>query len=101
MSEPTLAKIIDKFIGECRSAPLIPDFREVVSKSREVLVDKQREQYRKDAKDFWGGTFHDDEVKQIVSTIKRRLLGECPDDEWNAHMETLRSAEKLSASSLR
>lgn len=90
----TFRKMVDIFIGSFKSAPLIPDFRDMMAKVRAEAYEANRVQHKKDADDFWAGTYHTDDIKVIVGTIKRRLLGQCSDEEWASHMATLSQAER-------
>ena len=96
LSNECFTKIVDTFIGSYRQAPLVPDFLSIMEQTRAAAYEKKKEQIKQDSKDFWAGTYHPEEVKQIIGTIKRRINGECPDDEWAAHMDSLKQAERQS-----
>lgn len=85
-------KMVDYFIGEFKYAPLLKDFREYVVKLREEIWAKTKEQEAKNAKDFWQGTYHPDEIKHIGTTIRKRIMHQMPDSDWSQFMEGLKNS---------
>lgn len=83
-------KAVSFFLGEFRSAPLIQDFRDFSSKLREQFYLKQKEQFKQDSKDFWASTYHSDEIKWIVETIKNRIKGKICDGDWEQFRSLLK-----------
>lgn len=69
-------------MGENTYAPNVNAFREKASMLREKIRQWERQQEKQDAHDFWAGTYHDDDVKKIVATIKDRIEGRCDDATW-------------------
>lgn len=98
-SEPWFSKVIDKFIGECRQAPLLPDFREEIAKERERLWSLEKITNEQDAKEFWAGSaIQDEERKHICQTITKRLKGKISDQDWHNFKKGLQGLEKTKAS---
>lgn len=93
-SPKQVKSICDFVLGNNQWAPTIQPFREFASMLREKLRQFEREQERQDAKDFWEGTYHSDEVKSIVQTIKLRMEGKVTDDEWKQFQEILKKSSK-------
>lgn len=87
---PKQIRSVCKFVmGNNQYAPTVIPFREFASMLREKLRQWEREQERKEAKDFWEGTYHDDEVRSIVQTIRLRIEGKVTDDEYRQFQELL------------
>lgn len=72
-SDSWFSKTVDKFIGECRHAPLMAEFRDEISKERERMAYGEKRQHTQDAKDFFQGTYMPDDVKAIVQTIVNKI----------------------------
>lgn len=83
---------VDKFIGELKHAPLLPEFREEISKERERLWNQEKDNHKKEVSDFWEGTFHTDEVKSICEKIRRRLKMEASEEEYSQFVKMLNYA---------
>lgn len=95
--------MVDFFIGEFKTAPLLPEFRDFISKLREMQRLADRERQAKDAKDFWNSSYHKDDVKWIVQMIKARLLNEVSDEDYSKFLSTLKevavSSERIALQS--
>ena len=79
----------------CSVAPTIADFREVSSRLRERIREFEKAEERRTAHDFWSGTYHTSEVREIVSMISGRLTDEIKDPDWFQFVEMLnKTAEK-------
>jgi hypothetical protein len=79
-----MEKVVDKFIGEFRHAPLLTDFRDELAKNREQKREKDKEREAQP----WSA-LPDDEIRMVMQTITKRSLGQVPDDEWRGFMSTL------------
>lgn len=71
-------------------APTIQPFREFSSMLREKLRQFDREQERRDAHDFWAGSYTPDDKKWIVKMIKDRLAGKVSDEVYNSFKNDLK-----------
>lgn len=94
ISHPAFEKMINFFVGEFRHPPVLSDFLKFMSQLREQAVFRDKEQLRQDSRDFWAGTYHDDEVKYITGMIKKRMMGQVTDEEYDSFKkDLLRAAE--------
>ena len=82
-------RFVDRALGECTQAPLMPAIREAMSIERERMRQRERSQERQDAEDFWSGRLMPEEKKQIVQTIKRRIMGQISNADYEAFMRVL------------
>lgn len=87
--EVWFTKAIDDFIGNCRHAPLLPEFREKISLERERGWIGEKAQHAKDAKDTWAGTLMPEESRIICQAIIARVQNRLCDDDWAAFMKGL------------
>lgn len=78
-------------IKENEFAPKMNVFYDLASRLREKIRQFDREQERQDAKDFWAGTYHTEDVKMIVRTIKDRMEGKCDDNTWREFQQLLKT----------
>ena len=69
------------FIGE-QYKPKMSDVRGFVAKLREKDYQARRAQESKDSEDFWRSSYHPEDVKLLMKTIKDRVLGKVSDKEW-------------------
>lgn len=97
-SPKQIANVCAVIMAESRFAPTLVEFRERAGMLREKIRQWEREQERRDAADFWEGTFHSSEVKMIVATIRDRIAGKCPDDVWADFQAGLKRAAQISES---
>ena len=86
-----ITSIINTLMGELQFAPTVVQVREKCSQLREKIRQFEREQERRDARDFWEGTYHSNDVKMIVETIKNRMEGKCDDKTWIEFQEFIKS----------
>lgn len=75
------SKTVDKFIGECRQPPLLPEFRTEVAIERERSWGKEKEVHAKDAKQFMQ-RFDDQIRSSICKTIRDRIQGKVDDETY-------------------
>lgn len=94
LSHAWFARVVDRFIGEFRQAPLMPEFREEIAKERERLWKKEKEQHSKDAEAFFESSFDTTEMKTICQFILKRLAGGVTDVEYATFLKHLRAAAK-------
>lgn len=86
------AKVVDRFIGECRQAPLMTEFREEIAKERERLWELQKKHNAKDAKDFMSGIYQPDDIKTICQYIVKRVSGGVSDQDFSSFIKHLDTA---------
>lgn len=82
-------KTVDKFIGEFRNAPLMPDFREEISKERERLWHLEKQRHSQDSREFWESSFLPEEEKWICKTIRDRLSRKISDEDFSQFQKLL------------
>lgn len=92
LSDQWIEKVIDGFIGECRQAPLMTEFREQISKERERLWRIEKAKNAQDAKDFFAGTYQDEDKATICQYIKKRLNGKVSDEDYETFIKHLTHA---------
>lgn len=83
------SKTVDDFIGYFRQPPLLTEVAEKASAERERRWADEKKQHAQDAKDFWEGTYHSDEIKGICMTIRSRIEGRVNDHDWGKFMNLL------------
>lgn len=64
-------KTVDKFIGECATAPLMPKFREEIANERERNWNSVKEQERKETQQFLRDSYSNEEKQTICEMIRR------------------------------
>jgi len=87
-------RIVEKFIAECRYAPLLPELREAISVEREYQHEVNKRKYRQEAEEFMWGKLADDEISFAVSGIVKRMKNEMSEEDWTAHQRILASLGK-------
>lgn len=97
LSGSWFAQTVDNFLVTLRQAPLMPEIGEAVSRERERQWALEKKQHEEDAKAFWNGTYHPDEVKAVCQVIKDRILGKVPDENWASFMKVLENNARRSA----
>jgi hypothetical protein len=85
----TFTKVIDRLIGECRTPPMLPDFRKAVSEERESFNSHEKKQHTRDAEAFMSGTSTPDEQQWICQAIRNRMQNKMDDNEWIAFVKLL------------
>lgn len=65
-------RVCDQLIGECRIPPLLPEFRENISKERERLYLLEKRNNRKEAEDFMT-SFTEQEIRDKFGPILKLL----------------------------
>lgn len=83
-----LARTVDHFIGSCRHAPLMPEFREELSKERERMHSVQKREHREDAKEF-KTSYPAEDIKTICEQIRRRITGSMDDQDYQGFMRMI------------
>jgi len=93
LSNETFIRIVDRFVGELRQAPLLPDFREAASKEREQLWGQKKQEERVTAKEF-ESAFSRDDTSMIASAIIKRITADLTDAEWESVLRMLDNLSK-------
>jgi hypothetical protein len=91
-SSEWMIKTVDRFIGELRQAPLMPEFREEIAKEREKLWYIEKKQRQRDAKDFFDGIYAPDDKRTICQFIQKRLRHEVSDSDYQTFVTHLNHA---------
>lgn len=90
-SNQWFTQVVDRFIGELRQAPLMPEFREAISKERERLWAIEKKQNEKEAKAF-ASTFPLEDIGSICRTIVQRIQGGMTDENYNSFIKAVEGA---------
>jgi len=81
-------RLVDRFIGECRVAPIMTEFRTEIAREKERKYLRSKDQNSREAKEFMSGMrLGDDERSVIVRTIIERAKGRVPDEDWECFMD--------------
>lgn len=80
---------VDYLLGHFKQAPLMPEIGEAAGRERERLWALEKRRNAEQASDFWNGTFHPEEARQICETIKGRIQGRVGDAEYNEFLKML------------
>lgn len=75
MSDDWMRITVDKFIGDCRYAPMLKEFREEVAVSRERLHERQKERNRVESESAMRQIFDGPMITSICKTITDRMRG--------------------------
>jgi hypothetical protein len=84
-----LRRTIDEFIGESLQPPLLPKFREMLSKERERLECIRKAENRAVAKDFFNSNLQTEEISTITDFIVKRMSGGVSDQDYNTFVKHL------------
>jgi hypothetical protein len=94
-------KIVDRFIGQERQPPILPQFQEETSIERERLWKIEKEQHARDAKEFFQGMYQPDDVRTICQFIVKRITGGVSDEDYANFVKHLKeTADAISKHSL-
>lgn len=74
-SNEWLTRIVDEFIGSHRLAPLMPEFREHISRERERLYAIDKRKNAIEAESFMRETFNPEIATFYIGEMKRMLSG--------------------------
>jgi hypothetical protein len=85
-------KLVDRLICDSRLPPLLPEFRNEISRERERLWDLQKKQHTQDAKDFYSGKFQPEDAKTICQYIIKRAQGSVSDQDYANFVKHLKYA---------
>ncbi len=81
--------LVDEMIASSKFAPTVSDFREQVLLTREKQWAAAKQRARIESKEFWSSTFHPDEMKFMFGEIKRKIMGQISDEDWNNFLKLL------------
>lgn len=84
--------VVDRMIGECRQAPLLPEFRAEIAKERERLWRLENEKHAKEAARFMRGSFPAEDIRTICQGIIRRINGDLDDNGFTALQKALKNS---------
>jgi hypothetical protein len=94
LNGPWFERVMDQLISSCRQAPLLPEFREEISRERERLWRMEKEERKKDAHDFFEGSYQPDDIKTICQVIKDRINRKISDQDYQSFVSQLENAAK-------
>jgi len=91
-SSDEFEKIVNTLIGEHKFAPMLEDFRKLLTKLREKhrWIDKRREE--QDIKNLYCD-LADDEIKHRFKIMIDRIAGKVPDKDWAEFLQVLKESE--------
>ena len=88
LSVASWKRIVDRLIGECDRAPLLPKMREMIAEEREHEWATEKREHSKGAQEGWSrlsrGELHD-----VMETMRRRLMGGMKDDEYASFVRSV------------
>ena len=87
--------VVNRFIGECRQPPLLPEFREEVTKERERIWKTEKEKHRQESKQAMGSMFSKEDIQTICKGITSRIRGGMNDGDFKTFNKMLRSIEPI------
>lgn len=94
---PWFKKLVDKFIGENKFAPLVPEFREACIDERETSWSKEKIRNEKTAKDFMHRVFSDEDQSVLFKSINNRIAGKMNDIDFGQMLSSLDKITKFEA----
>lgn len=86
---PWLDRVVSLWIGDRKDPPLMPQFREEMSKERERTHFVAKKEQSKDAREIWS-TLSGDEIQNICGLTRRRMAGGMNDIDWSNFQKTLK-----------
>lgn len=87
-------RMVDRFLGECRVPPLVPEFREQVAKDRETAWSYEKRQHTEHAEDLMQVLTSHDDVRTICENIRKRLKGRMSDRDWDAFQKMIKNVTR-------
>lgn len=91
-------RLVSRFIGDCRQAPLLSEFREAASRERERIHDEEKRQEQNETFRALKGHLAGEDVSMVVQTIKGILSGQLGEKERNGLREMLAAQVRYSDS---
>lgn len=91
-------RLVSRFIGECRQAPMLGDFREAASRERERIHDEEKRQEQNETFRALKGHLAGEDVAMVVQTIKGILSGQLGEAERSGLHSTLAAQVRYSDS---
>ena len=92
MSIAWMCQTIDRFIGECRLPPLLPEFRDAMVVAREHNWEREKRQNAKDAQEFMETHFGQEEIHHMFSVFRSRLKDGISDEHYAAETKLINEA---------
>lgn len=90
LPDPWFQKQVDDWIGGLRTAPLLPEIRTSISIERERSWGRQKANHKEDARAAYK-FLNSGESGMFFSTVRNRIKGNVPDDDWGKFMGLLKS----------
>jgi hypothetical protein len=89
----SFTRVVSKLIGECRYAPLLPEFREACIVEREKSNANLSKQHTRDSREFWKSsgqsTASEEEQGWMFEAIRNRIQNNMNDSDWAAFMKLI------------
>ena len=87
-SDQWMTRVTDYFIGHMSKPPLVPEFREQISRMREELWSEEKRVSAK-ATEMAMSSYSQDDEAMMLKTIIRRIGGGVSDSEWSGFKRML------------
>jgi hypothetical protein len=92
LSDEWMTSVTDDFIGGCRQAPLLAEFRERAAIERERLWQIEKRQHTRECEAAMASVFAREEIKSICESIRKIARGGMTDDDRCAFLKSLNGA---------
>lgn len=84
------ARTVDKFIGENRVMPLLPEFRTEIAIERERIYAEKKKQQTREAEEFMS-PYPAEEIQSICRQIRDRIMGKMRDEDFKSFQSALKA----------
>lgn len=98
LPEHWMTQTVDQFIGEFRQAPLLPEFREAVSRFREKTWSAEKDRHRRESEAAVKQIFDGEITTSICKTITDRIEGRVSDEIFTGFRKSIRTLGAASCS---
>lgn len=83
---------VDRLIGECRQAPLLPEIRKVAAEEREKVAAREKAKHSAEAEQAYRSILQGDDIKQFTRGILKRVEGKMPDQDFKSLVRLMSAA---------
>ncbi len=83
---------VNRFLGESRHAPLMPEIREAIAKERERMWEAQKDRSEAEAKQAMASIYGMEDLASICQGIMSRIKGNMPDQDFQSFTSMIKSA---------
>lgn len=89
-----LRRLVDELIANERQAPLMPQFREAITRERERVYHQEKQQHKQEAEN-WPEFLPEEEKKTLFEAIRKRISGNMSDADWECVLKIIASIPKM------